>query len=398
VEGTAVPTHRVFGGVTSSRSLGDAVDVGLFSGSRLDAQPVAWQRTADGVFSLSVPQGSYYLHATSVRLHAADFSEALEWGTYGGVYGFGLPLQLDQDTGPLAITASPLGRDLLHMPKHRQLPVGELHAERVRHVERLLLADPSLSVDALPDRLSVHRAPLATTFRRSHGVTIEQYRNRVRVELAKALLMQTQAPLLHVAGEVGYESASQLSRVFQQLVGVTPGCFREFAAELRKGAAGPGKGADRERSEGTGRALLDRLLDRMSGTISGTVCYEGKRRGRIIYVGAFRTPTPSSYPVGWTALPRPGDFTLRCFFSGAIYVMACYCERSMRYPGDMRTAFADGACGRSRPLRRGEAADPSALTIQRGARLQGIVVPLFDNDAAARHSSPWTDVFLPDGR
>ena len=49
---------------------------------------------------------------------------------------------------------------------------------------------------------------------------------RVRLERAKHLLMQTRAPMIEIAVEVGFENASHFSRLFRQTYGQPPTKFR----------------------------------------------------------------------------------------------------------------------------------------------------------------------------
>lgn len=47
------------------------------------------------------------------------------------------------------------------------------------------------------------------------------------------------------------------------------------------------------------------------------MAYEGRRRGLVIYVGAFPRPFPDTYPAAWAAVPRPGPFALQVPAGGA---------------------------------------------------------------------------------
>lgn len=52
---------------------------------------------------------------------------------------------------------------------------------------------------------------------------------QVRVERAKALLLQSKSPLIEIALEVGFTSASHFAREFKSIVGQTPRQFRQAA-------------------------------------------------------------------------------------------------------------------------------------------------------------------------
>lgn len=380
--------HGTVGGGTWPDGL---YDVGVFRGPRIDGEPVAWVRRQSGAFSFSLPQGSYYVHALYGRICQGGFFDVYRWGSYGGLYGFGTPVEVADDSGSLQIVVTDEGRDLLHVPVHQQAPLADVPAAWVREAVQMVQEHPAMSVSEVADRLSINRVYLCAIFKRARGMTIEQFRTCVRIERAKGLLALSEEPLLEVADQVGYESVSQLIRSFAQRVGLTPGQWREQLHRIRQQTQSPpaltqpGPPAD--------RSFLGVLLDWAAATIRGQILYDGAKRGRIIYIGAFRTPSPTSYPLGWTSLPKPGPFTLRCLAAGTMYVMACYCQSPMRYPGDMRTAFADGAF-----MLEAGAGKASPLHLVRGQTIESLTVRLTDSDKAARQSGPWLEAFLPDGR
>lgn len=71
---------------------------------------------------------------------------------------------------------------------------------------------------------------LARTFRRHHGCTMSEYVRRLRVDLARHRLAETQDPLSNVALDTGFTDQAHFSRVFKALTGQTPGAYRRNAA------------------------------------------------------------------------------------------------------------------------------------------------------------------------
>ena len=66
----------------------------------------------------------------------------------------------------------------------------------------------------------------ARAFKQTIGVPPHRYQLKVRVEKAKALLLETDASVTEIAFDVGYESSQALARLFRREVGVSPSDFR----------------------------------------------------------------------------------------------------------------------------------------------------------------------------
>ncbi len=59
------------------------------------------------------------------------------------------------------------------------------------------------------------------------GVSIIKYRNDVRLQHAKALMLATTKPLLEIASEVGFENAHYFSRIFKKEEGISPSEYKK---------------------------------------------------------------------------------------------------------------------------------------------------------------------------
>lgn len=66
-------------------------------------------------------------------------------------------------------------------------------------------------------------------FKRATGITFTDYLGRVRVERAKALLLDPHQRVGEVAYEVGFGSLTHFNRVFRRLVGQSPSDYRQAA-------------------------------------------------------------------------------------------------------------------------------------------------------------------------
>jgi transcriptional regulator GlxA family with amidase domain len=63
---------------------------------------------------------------------------------------------------------------------------------------------------------------LTRAFRMSTGLSIAEYRSKIRLEAARALLKDPNVTVSHVAETVGFHDARQLRRVWKSAFGVTP--------------------------------------------------------------------------------------------------------------------------------------------------------------------------------
>lgn len=92
---------------------------------------------------------------------------------------------------------------------------------------RLTLADISTN-------LHCSKATLTDTFRREFGITIVQYINRVRLERACNMLVNTDLPVYAVAEECGFSGAEYFSSLFKKEKGVSPLAYRHANRDAPK--------------------------------------------------------------------------------------------------------------------------------------------------------------------
>ncbi len=102
------------------------------------------------------------------------------------------------------------------------------------HVERALTAmrcDPSRrwTVASLARIAGLSRAPFARRFERAMGVPPLRYLTDLRLRLAAARLVTTDARLAEIACEVGYATEFSFAKAFRRTFGIAPGSFRRRA-------------------------------------------------------------------------------------------------------------------------------------------------------------------------
>lgn len=101
------------------------------------------------------------------------------------------------------------------------IPMPQL--PRLRMVCERLLADPAqeLSLEQCGVQLSMSSRNVARLFQRELGMTFLEWRTRSRMILSQQRLIEG-APILHVALEHGYQSASAFAAVFKRILGYSP--------------------------------------------------------------------------------------------------------------------------------------------------------------------------------
>lgn len=71
-------------------------------------------------------------------------------------------------------------------------------------------------------------------FKQLTGKTPKTYIQTIRLEKAKELLTSSKASIMDIAQQVGYEHHSSLTRLFQQVEGITPALYRQQIRKLVK--------------------------------------------------------------------------------------------------------------------------------------------------------------------
>jgi AraC-like DNA-binding protein len=105
----------------------------------------------------------------------------------------------------------------------RSLPqAGAKYGALVRRAVAALNEDPTISADKLAARLVVSSARLARAFRAELGLSLVQYRNRLRLERFFGLVERRGGKFSEAAQTAGFGSYAQFHRIFRQHVGVTP--------------------------------------------------------------------------------------------------------------------------------------------------------------------------------
>jgi transcriptional regulator GlxA family with amidase domain len=94
-------------------------------------------------------------------------------------------------------------------------------------VQRVIFALlPDLEILDLARLVAMSPRHLTRTFREATGVSIREYRTRLRLERARDLLRDPHLTLEAVAARCGFESARQLRRLWKEAFGAPPSSAR----------------------------------------------------------------------------------------------------------------------------------------------------------------------------
>lgn len=120
--------------------------------------------------------------------------------------------------------AEQLGRhaDSLAIIEDGTEPAAIVKARRYIHAN---LVDP-LTLGAVSREAGLSESHFCRMFKESTGLTLTDYINRCRVEMAKKELLRPEKRVSEIAFEVGYQSLSQFNRSFARITGSSPTVWR----------------------------------------------------------------------------------------------------------------------------------------------------------------------------
>lgn len=100
--------------------------------------------------------------------------------------------------------------------------------EVVRRITRYVQENyhRDFEVAKLAEYVGLSKNYVSHIFNRTCGKSITQYLNEVRIEQAKRLLDQEELSLQDISSKVGYNNYTYFTKIFRQIVGVTPSAYR----------------------------------------------------------------------------------------------------------------------------------------------------------------------------
>ncbi|MCA1850743.1 MAG: AraC family transcriptional regulator, partial [Acidobacteria bacterium] len=105
---------------------------------------------------------------------------------------------------------------------------GGLSGQRLRQVLAFIADnyENDLSLTELAHVAGMSTFHFAREFKRTTGTTPHQYLIKFRIERAKALLAESEIPLVEVGFRSGFSHQSHFTRLFRRLTGTTPHSYR----------------------------------------------------------------------------------------------------------------------------------------------------------------------------
>ena len=100
---------------------------------------------------------------------------------------------------------------------------------KVQNVRRIINSnlEKEISIEELAGKVNLNRTTLQKVFKEMYGLTVNEYRTKARLQLAKNLLASTELSITEIAGRCGYANASKFSDVFKKNEGLLPKDWRK---------------------------------------------------------------------------------------------------------------------------------------------------------------------------
>lgn len=134
-----------------------------------------------------------------------------------------------------AFLGTVLDRDRPERAPHLQAP--RVEGSALSALTGTLADDPSLSAASLAQRHGMSATRLCRMFKSELGMSLVEYRNRLRMDRFLSLVQSGRGDLLMTALDAGFGSYAQFHRVFRALHGDSP---RAFLSRTRR--SGPSRG------------------------------------------------------------------------------------------------------------------------------------------------------------
>ncbi|MDR1374092.1 MAG: helix-turn-helix domain-containing protein [Treponema sp.] len=106
---------------------------------------------------------------------------------------------------------------------------GIRHASALKKAERFIWENYTgkIKLQEIAEISGLSAPYFSTIFKEEMGENLSTYLNRLRVEKASRMLIETGLSLSDISGSCGFEDQSWFSKIFKQYTGVSPGKFRD---------------------------------------------------------------------------------------------------------------------------------------------------------------------------
>ena len=121
------------------------------------------------------------------------------------------------------------GRDIRAKADNSDSYFSGTIGRKVQNVRRFINSnlEKGISIEELAAKANLNRTTLQKVFKEMYGLTINEYRTKARIQLAKNLLASSNLSITEIAGFCGYTNASKFSEVFKKNEGMLPKDWRK---------------------------------------------------------------------------------------------------------------------------------------------------------------------------
>ena len=97
-------------------------------------------------------------------------------------------------------------------------------------VKEIILADSTynISTKEIAEKAGISIHYLTHLFKKLTGITVTDYKNQLKLSMAKRLLIDTDEKLSDIATACGFCSSSYLSEIFMRYEKLSPSQYREY--------------------------------------------------------------------------------------------------------------------------------------------------------------------------
>jgi AraC-like DNA-binding protein len=186
---------------------------------------------------------------------------------------------------------------------HRQAILKVLPVMRQRLTEEI-------DVGQLADVAYMSPFHFLRTFREHTGVPPAKFLGALRVEAAKRLLIETDDSILDICHRVGYTSLGSFSSRFAEMVGLSPGRFRQLGKSFYRDLAS------------LMQVVSSCPLPPGAPVLAASI--ERQHPDQVVFAGLFNTPIPQGRPMSCAVLLDrvQRDFRVAAPESGTAFLFA----------------------------------------------------------------------------
>ncbi|SHJ43896.1 AraC family transcriptional regulator [Parasporobacterium paucivorans] len=91
-----------------------------------------------------------------------------------------------------------------------------------------------MTLEEIAESAYLSKTYLSSIFKKETGQSISGYINKIRVDKSKTMLLQDNSSIIDIANACGFEDQSYYTKVFKNIVGMTPKKFRENRGKEKK--------------------------------------------------------------------------------------------------------------------------------------------------------------------